>query len=147
VTNWTKAYDPSRLVDPASGGNHIRGGDILDMHHYPNPKRMYMYDNQRIMVLGEYGGIGRYVDGHMWNIERKWGYVKIDSKEDATNEYVKYARELEMLIPRGYSAGVYTQTTDVEGEMNGLMTYDRKVMKMDEKKIRAINQEVINSLK
>ena len=143
---WTKAYDPSRLVNPASGGNHYTCGDILDLHNYPGPD-LYLYDPMRATVLGEYGGIGLVMKDHLWMPDRNWGYVKFNNPEEVTTEYIKYAEHLLQLIPRGFSAGVYTQITDVEGEVNGLMTYDRKEIKVNEKKIREMNQKICNSLK
>ncbi|MCU4155643.1 beta-galactosidase [Carboxylicivirga sp. A043] len=145
IAEWTKAYDPSRLVNPASGGNHYTVGDILDLHNYPGPE-MYLFDAQRATVLGEYGGIGLALEGHLWAPDRNWGYVQFKSSKETTDEYFKYARGLVKLAKAGFAAAVYTQTTDVEVEVNGLMTYDRKVIKLDEKKVRKINQEVINSI-
>jgi hypothetical protein len=145
IVEWTKNYDPSRLVNPASGGNHYDTGDILDMHNYPDPK-ILLYDSRRACVLGEYGGIGLAVEGHLWKQDQNWGYVKFKSSEEATNEYIKLAEKLKKLIPFCYSAAVYTQTTDVEVEVNGLMTYDRKVIKLDEARIRKENQEICKSL-
>ncbi|MDR1331043.1 MAG: beta-galactosidase [Tannerella sp.] len=141
----TKAYDPSRLVNPASGGNHRACGDILDLHNYPGPS-MYLFDPQRVNVLGEYGGIGLPMEGHLWWDKRNWGYVQFKNRDEVTAEYVKYARELQQLVRRGFSAAVYTQTTDVEGEVNGLMTYDRKEVKVNEAAVRAANQAVISEL-
>ncbi|MCD8183281.1 MAG: beta-galactosidase [Bacteroides sp.] len=146
ITAWTKKHDPSRLVNPASGGNHFPCGDILDLHHYPNPS-LDFYDAGRATVLGEYGGIGMAVQGHLWEPNRNWGYVKFNSPEEVTRQYVDYAHELLRLIPRGFSAAVYTQTTDVEMEVNGFMTYDREVVKMDEAKVKAVNTQICNSLK
>lgn len=145
ITEWTKAYDPSRLVNPASGGNFYTCGDILDLHNYPGPE-MYLYDAQRVNALGEYGGIGYVVDGHIWTPDRNWGYVQFKSSKEVTDEYVKYTDELRTLIDAGFSAAVYTQTTDVEVEVNGLMTYDRKVMKLDEKRLKEANLKICNSL-
>ena len=145
VVAWTEAYDPSRLVNPASGGNHRACGDILDLHNYPGPE-MYLADPMRVNVLGEYGGIGLALDGHLWWNNRNWGYIQFKSSDEVTAEYVKYAKELKTLVKKGFSAAVYTQTTDVEGEVNGLMTYDRKVIKINEDAVRKINKEVIDSM-
>jgi len=145
ITEWTKSYDPTRLVNPASGGNHYTTGDILDLHNYPNP-RMYLYDAQRATVLGEYGGIGWANKEHLWEPDRNWGYVQFNSSKEVTDEYVKYAEELKQLIRQGFSAAVYTQTTDVEVEVNGLLTYDRKLVKVDEARVRKVNQEICNIL-
>ncbi|MBC8004250.1 MAG: beta-galactosidase [Verrucomicrobia bacterium] len=145
IVEWTKAHDPSRLVNPASGGNHYPVGDMLDLHNYPDPD-MYLYDGQRATVLGEYGGIGLALEGHLWASDKNWGYVQFKNSKEVTDEYVKYAESLLQMIKAGFSAGVYTQTTDVEGEVNGLLTYDRKVIKIDEKRVREINQKICNSL-
>ena len=145
IVEWTKQYDQTRLVNPASGGNHYTCGDMLDLHNYPAPE-LYLYDAQRATVLGEYGGIGWVVQGHIWEPDRNWGYIQFNSSKEVTDEYVKYAEKLYDLIPRGFSAAVYTQTTDVEVEVNGLMTYDRKVIKLDEKRVCEINRKLCESL-
>lgn len=145
ITDWTKKNDPSRLVNPASGGNFYTCGDILDLHNYPGPD-MYLYDAQRANVLGEYGGIGYVVNDHLWVPDRNWGYVQFNSPKEVTDEYVKYARQLLNLVERGFTGAVYTQTTDVEVEVNGFMTYDRKVDKMEEDRVREINKAITESL-
>lgn len=145
IVEWTKAYDPSRVVNPASGGNHYRTGDILDLHHYPHPS-MLLSDPDRATVLGEYGGIGYVISDHLWEPDRNWGYVRFNSAKEVTDEYVKYAGMLEELIKKGFAAAVYTQTTDVEIEVNGLMTYDRKVVKVEPERIREANIRICNSL-
>ena len=145
VVKWTEGYDPSRLVNPASGGNHRACGDILDLHNYPGPS-MFLFGPTRVTVLGEYGGIGYAVENHLWWNKRNWGYIQFKSGEEVTAEYIKYARQLKNLVARGFSAAVYTQTTDVEGEVNGLMTYDRKVIKINETEISNMNKEVIESM-
>jgi beta-galactosidase/beta-glucuronidase len=145
IAEWTKGYDPSRLVNAASGGNHYPIGDMLDLHNYPMPK-MYLYDGQRPTVLGEYGGIGFPMEGHLWASDKNWGYVQFKDSKAVTDEYVKYGEMLLKMVKTGFSAAIYTQTTDVEGEVNGLMTYDRKVVKMDENRVKEINQKICNSL-
>ena len=145
VIAWTKKYDPSRLVNPASGGNHRPCGDVLDLHNYPGPG-MFLFDAVRVNVLGEYGGIGLPLEGHLWQQGKNWGYVQFKNSDEVTAEYVKYANELKGFVKRGFSAAVYTQTTDVEGEVNGLMTYDRKVIKINEKAVREANLGVIREL-
>jgi len=141
IVEWTKDYDPSRLVNPASGGNHYPVGDMIDMHNYPAPA-MGLYDSERSNVLGEYGGIGLVLQDHLWDTNRNWGYVQYKTSEEATKAYVDMALKLKEMIPYGYSAAVYTQTTDVEGEINGLITYDRKVIKLNEELLRKINLEI-----
>ncbi|HIS23075.1 MAG TPA: galactose-1-epimerase [Candidatus Cryptobacteroides intestinipullorum] len=146
IAQWTKDYDPTRSVNSASGGNHYHDcGDILDLHNYPEPE-MYLHDTARVNVLGEYGGIGYAVKGHLWAPDRNWGYIQFNSRDEVTDEYIKYAENLYDLISKGFSAAVYTQTTDVEIEVNGLMTYDRKVIKVDEDRIRDINRKITHSL-
>jgi beta-galactosidase/beta-glucuronidase len=143
IAAWTKSYDPSRLVNPASGGNHyLDAGDILDVHHYPNPK-ITLLNTQKVNVLGEYGGIGLALEGHLWQTDKNWGYVQYKNSKEVTDEYIRFIEQLKATIVRGYSAAVYTQTTDVEGEVNGLMTYDRKVIKMEEGRLRQANLEVV----
>ena len=145
IAEWTKAYDPTRLVNPASGGNHYTVGDMLDLHIYPGPS-LYLYDAQRATVLGEYGGIGWANKEHLWEPDRNWGYMQFNSSQEVTDEYIKYAEELKQLIRQGFSAAVYTQTTDVEIEVNGLLTYDRELVKVDEDRVRKVNQEICNIL-
>ena len=146
ITEWTKNYNPSRLVNPASGGNHYDVGDMIDIHNYPEPV-MGLFDSKRVNVLGEYGGIGLVKDNHVWETNRNWGYVQYKTSEEATKAYVDLTEKLKRLIPFGYSAAVYTQTTDVESEINGIMTYDRKIIKLNEAQIRKANLEVIATLK
>lgn len=146
IALWTKTYDPSRLVNPASGGNHYPdAGDILDLHNYP-PPAMYLFNSKKVNVLGEYGGIGLALEGHLWQPDKNWGYVKLKNQQEATDEYVKYAEILKSFVKRGFAGAVYTQTTDVEGEINGLMTYDRKVIKLEESRLKKINGEVIRTV-
>ena len=145
ITNWTKQYDPSRIVNSASGGNFFNCGDVLDLHNYPAPE-MYLFDSYRANVLGEYGGIGFPIKGHLWAADRNWGYIQYNSIKEVTDEYVKYGEQLLKLIKRGFTGAVYTQTTDVEIEVNGIMTYDRKVIKMDEPRIKEINDRICHSL-
>ncbi len=145
IAEWTKAYDPSRLVNPASGGNHYHTSDILDLHNYPGPE-MYLYDAERVTVLGEYGGIGLPLQDHLWQPDQNWGYVQFKNSKEVTDEYVKFAEQLKKMIKSGFSAAVYTQTTDVEGEVNGLMTYDRKVIKLEEDRLKKVNTEICRLL-
>ena len=146
TVEYLRSLDSTRLINHASGGNWISGGigDILDSHHYPNPQ-MRIWDPELVNVLGEYGGIGWPVEGHLWQ-DNNWGYVKFDSTEKVTDEYVKYAEMLIPIVQEGCSAAVYTQTTDVEGEINGLMTYDREILKMDVSRVREANTNVIEAM-
>lgn len=146
VIDFTREADPTRLINAASGGNWITGaGDILDSHTYPYP-RMRILDPDMVNVLGEYGGIGRPVEGHLWEIGRKWGYVQFDSEEKVTDEYCLYSADLINLKQNDCcAAAVYTQTTDVEGEVNGFFTYDREVLKVDLDRVREANRAVIDA--
>lgn len=145
ITEWTKQHDPSRLVNSSSGGNHFQTGDILDIHHYPGPE-LKLYDARRVTVLGEYGGIGLPVEGHLWQTDKNWGYTQFKNTSETTAKYREYADQLIKQAKAGFSAAVYTQTTDVEGEVNGFMTYDRKVDKMNFTEVNKVNKEVINSI-
>lgn len=145
VAAWTKRRDPSRLVNSASGGNYRDCGDMLDLHNYPAPK-MYLFDAKRVNVLGEYGGIGLPVEGHLWSKDKNWGYIELKTPKDVTDRYVTYAEQLLELVERGFSGAVYTQTTDVEGEVNGLTTYDRAVVKVDVDRVREVNRRLTQSL-
>ena len=155
VVEFTRQRDPSRLINPASGGNHYRSGDFLDLHDYSRPPVLYMNDRERPVVLGEYGGLGRHVEGHRWVESDARTYVNYKDARELTDSYVEQGEAVLRLArgitlddgtPAAFSAAVYTQTTDVETEVNGLMTYDRRVMKMDEDRIRAINTAISHAL-
>jgi hypothetical protein len=130
ILNLTKQLDPTRLVDGPSGGNHFPAGDIIDHHQYPGPGAPAAVTD-RAMVLGEFGGLGLPLMGHTWQGEKNWGYRSFTNAATLATAYVKLIRKLQPMIEQhGLSAAIYTQTTDVEVEVNGLMTYDRKVVKM-----------------
>lgn len=146
VVDFTRTLDPTRLINMSSGGNWEPDcGDVLDNHHYPYPA-MYLWEPKMANVLGEYGGIGLPLEGHLWQSDRNWGYVQYKNGNEVLEEYTKFADQLIQLIRQGLCGAVYTQTTDVEGEVNGLMTYDRKVIKMNEEKLREVNTKVIKSM-
>ncbi|MEY3437101.1 MAG: hypothetical protein RL335_1557 [Bacteroidota bacterium] len=146
ITNWVKQYDPSRLVNPASGGNFHATGDLHDLHNYPEPQmhRPEVFGKDRAVVLGEFGGLGLPVEGHTWTEKSNWGYQTFKNKEELFNRYQQLIDKLTTLIPKGLSAAIYTQTTDVETEVNGLMTYDRKQFKFDPELIRKVNEKLYN---
>lgn len=147
AVEFTRKQDPTRLINESSGGNYSLSGDILDAHHYPCPA-MNVFEGKMINVLGEYGGIGYPVPGHLWKQDQNWGYGKVkENGQQVLDQYKEFADMLKVFIKTGCSAAVYTQTTDVEVEVNGLMTYDRAVIKINEAQIRDINQSVIKSLK
>ncbi len=142
ILEWTRAYDPTRLVDGASGGNHFPAGDIIDHHQYPGPGAPKRVTN-RAMVLGEFGGLGLPLKGHTWQDEKNWGYRSFKTSEEVTAAYEALLRKLHPMIgTEGLSAAIYTQTTDVEVEVNGLFTYDRRVTKLDASRVAAANRRM-----
>jgi len=134
VGQWVQQRDPSRSVNIASGGNFLPVGDIVDHHQYPDPGFPFdpAHYQDFVRVVGEFGGHGLPVQGHLWDANRNnWGYGGLPkNKAEYKQRYVQSIKLLNQLRSRGIAAGVYTQTTDVEGEINGLMTYDRKVIKI-----------------
>lgn len=142
ITNWTMKKDPSRLVNSASGGNYFPVGHIADLHNYPDPAAPApsLFGEKHILALGEFGGLGLPIEGHTWLEKGNWGYQSFKSKEELYARYEKLMTDLKPLIPLGLSAAIYTQITDVEIETNGLITYDRKVIKIPEQKLRALHQ-------
>jgi hypothetical protein len=141
VVEWVRKQDPTRLVDNASGWADRAVGDVHDVHAYPGPA-MPPLEAKRAAVLGEFGGLGLPIKGHTWQAEKNWGYRSFDNPEALTKAYVDLLAKLHPLIERGLSAAVYTQTTDVEIEVNGLMTYDRAMIKMDRGRIEAANRRL-----
>lgn len=144
VGKWAVDYDPTRLINVASGGNFWPVGHVADAHRYPDPGFPLEQTrfNDYIKVVGEFGGHGWPVPGHLWDeSKRNWGYGGLPkTKEEYQARYEKSVRLLAELKAKGVSAGVYTQTTDVEGEINGLLTYDRAVEKIPAKKLAEICQ-------
>ncbi len=140
IVNLIKQLDPSRLVDDASGWTDRGVGNVNDMHKYPGPGCPDP-EQKRAVVLGEFGGLGLPVRGHTWQAEKNWGYKSFTDPAALTTAYIDLIKKLFPLIEeKGLSAAVYTQTTDVEIEVNGLMTYDRELVKMDWKKVAAANR-------
>lgn len=133
-----KINDPTRLVDVASGWADRKSGDILDIHSYPGPA-MPKPEPYRAIVLGEYGGLGLPLEGHTWQKMNNWGYKSINNPDALANAYSELTSKLLDLKEKGLSAAVYTQTTDVEGEVNGMMTYDRRVSKIAPETLARIN--------
>jgi hypothetical protein len=155
ITNWVKQYDPSRLVNGNSGFNNNppyqkaygdpKNGDFVDTHIYVGPYKASEPDAKRAASLGEFGGVGLFVRGHMWPVENN-AYAYEPTKSALTDRYVFLLDQVEQLMRyRGLSVAIYTQTTDVEHEVNGLLTYDREVEKMDLGRIREVNVAVINA--
>ena len=139
VVEKIKALDPSRLVDDTSGWADRGVGDVNDMHKYPGPGSPEP-EEKRAIVLGEFGGLGLPVRDHTWQAEKNWGYRSFTDAATLTAAYEDLVSKLFPLIAeKGLSAAVYTQTTDVEVEVNGLMTYDRAMVKMDLARVAAAN--------
>ena len=141
IVEWTMAQDPSRIVNTASGGNFEEVGHITDLHNYPEPLMPdpFLFGDRRILVLGEFGGLGLPVENHTWQEKNNWGYQSFRNESELWTRYEEFIRRIPHFIDKGLSAAVYTQTTDVEVETNGLMTYDRKVIKFDEAKMKALH--------
>jgi hypothetical protein len=130
LTKWTKELDPSRIVSNASGWHDRAGvGDVVDMHNYPLAN-MPPVEEKRAAVLGEFGGFALPVEKHMW-VNRSWGYQTLQTQAALERKYFQVWRQVWKLKEQGLSAAIYTQLTDVETEANGLLTYDRRVIKLD----------------
>ncbi|WP_457130699.1 glycoside hydrolase family 2 protein [Mucilaginibacter sp. UYNi724] len=146
ISEWTMKNDPSRLINSASGGNFYTTGHIVDLHNYPNPAmpRPDLFGKNTAVVLGEFGGLGWPVEGHNWQANKNWGYQNFKNGEDVLKKYITFTNRLQQLIKEGLSAAVYTQTTDVEGEVNGFITYDRKFIKMPVEKLHEEHMKLYN---
>lgn len=148
VGKWTVEYDPTRQINIASGGNFFPVGHIVDHHEYPHPAFPFNLGeggrfDDFVKIVGEFGGHGFPVQGHLWDPNaRNWGYGDLPkSKEEWLERYRESIRRLAELRKQGIAAGIYTQTTDVEGEINGLLTYDRRVKKITPEQLREIHRE------
>ncbi|MDF1852435.1 MAG: sulfatase-like hydrolase/transferase [Verrucomicrobiales bacterium] len=150
VGEWVTKYDPSRLINIASGGNFFSVGDIADMHSYPHPTFPFhigKYDDY-IKVVGEFGGHGWKVEDHVWVEQDRYmvyGGMPKDV-EEFKGRYAESIRLLAELKAQGVAGGVYTQTTDIEREINGLMTYDRKVIKIPAEDLEKISRSLFEPL-
>lgn len=155
ITDWIKQYDPSRLVNGNSGFNNNPSyqkaygdpgnGDYVDTHIYVGPYKASVPDEHRAASLGEFGGVGLFVRDHMWPVENN-AYAYEPTKERLTDRYVFLLDQVEQLMKyKGLSVAIYTQTTDVEHEVNGLLTYDRSFEKMEIERVKAVNEAVIKA--
>ncbi|MFI9169011.1 PA14 domain-containing protein [Streptomyces lincolnensis] len=143
VAEQAKAWDPTRLVNNQSGlnlGADGGAGDLMDEHGYPSPALPPRPDGRRALVSGEYGGLGLAVPGHAWSVQQS--YVDVDPAT-YTDDYLAKLDEVHALVCRGSNGAVYTQIADVEGELNGLLTYDRKILKPDVGRVRAAHEALI----
>jgi hypothetical protein len=139
ILKWTKEYDPTRPVNGPSGWEDRGYGDMKDAHIYPGPG-MFPVMADRVSVLGEFGGLGLPVKGHLWKDTGNWGYRTYKTEEELRTNYHALMKRMHPLIGKGLAAAVYTQTTDVEIEVNGLMTYDREVLKFDAAEMKKWHQ-------
>ena len=172
MLDFTRRYDPARLVNGPSGcwdweGGHLlpkgwdwtnrvetahkptgvcESADTVDMHLYRGPT-MFAVNDRRISFLGEFGGLGHPVPGHLWKESTdSWGYGGIEdtkTREGLEKTYLALMGQLANLAERGLGGSIYTQTTDVEIEINGLMTYDRKVLKFDPAVLRRAHEKIV----
>jgi len=139
VSEWVNSHDSTRLVDHASGWFDQGGGDFISKHvYFKKLPRNLKPDVRRAAIISEFGGYSLKTPGHMWNEAKKYGYRYFNTREELTEAYLHLLQdELEPLIRNGLSSAVYTQTTDVEIEINGYLTYDRTIEKMDAGKLKA----------
>ena len=145
IVEWIKKYDPSVLVNNASGWTDMKVGDVNDIHRYPGPG-VPRTEDSRAAVLGEFGGLGLPLAGRTWQSQANWGYRSFTTREALTDAYVELFNQLHPLTGNlGLSAAVYTQTTDVEIEVNGLLTYDRALIKVDESRAKAAAQSLFTT--
>ena len=139
--------DMGRLMNAASGWTDFRIGDIADAHSYPSPNGTGNPGNNRVNVCGEFGGITYLIDGHLWGGNEQV-YTSVDNSEDYTDRFIQYTSALQSLqLDKGLWAGVYTQITDVEKEVNGILTYDRKVLKVNEQQLAAIRSAIERTIR
>ena len=142
ITQLIADYDPTRLVNSSSGWTDRGTGNINDIHHYPDPI-VQPAEEKRAIVLGEFGGLGLPVQGHTWEL-KNWGYRNMEDSLQLLKKYESYYDQINKFVnENGLSATIYTQTTDVETETNGLMTYDRKINKMGVENVFKANHKVV----
>lgn len=144
ILKMVKETDPSRLVDGPSGWFDFGYGDMKDKHQYPGPGMLPVMSD-RASVLGEFGGLGMPVDGHLWWNKKNWGYRQFTDLAQLQAAYEDLMAKLKPLVEAGLSAAVYTQTSDVEGEVNGLMTYDRKLVKFNAQRLAGLHRGLIEA--
>ncbi len=142
ITQLISDFDPTRLVNSASGWTDRGTGNINDIHHYPDPA-CPPAEEKRAIVLGEFGGLGLPLQGHTWE-QKNWGYRNMQDTLQLLTKYESYLDQVHRFVKeKGLSASIYTQTTDVETETNGLMTYDRKINKMGAENVFRANNDMV----
>lgn len=140
IAEWVMEYDPTRCVDHASGWYDQGIGEIKSVHIYFRKLRMPKGVNDRTVVISEYGGYSLLEKGHVWNEDKEFGYKRFKASNELQAAYESLINnQLKPLVQKGVSAAVYTQLTDVETEINGLITYDREIVKMDMCVLRDLN--------
>ena len=142
AVDLVRNLDPNRLISAASGWNDYECGDIKDTHWYPQPNILPNPVNKRASVCGEYGGITLFAEGHRWQGGSNMTYTQVYSAVDLKNRFVEFVEQMHALQARGACAAVYTQITDVEDEENGLISYDRKVVKVNEKQMAEMRKAI-----
>jgi len=148
VADWVKAYDPTRLVDHASGWFDQGGGDFLSKHIYFKKLSRPRQRDSRAFIISEFGGYSLKLAGHVWDENKKFGYRFFDSSQALTEGYIQLLNEqLLPLLSDGLAAAIYTQLCDVEIEVNGFLTYDRKVEKMDAQALRRAHQMLLGRVR
>jgi len=141
ITELMRGWDRTRLVNSTSGWADRGTGDVSDVHEYPGPG-LPTLEAKRAAVLGEFGGLGLPIAGHTWQDEKNWGYRQYGTPQELSQAYQTLLKQVPVLIAQGLSAAVYTQTTDVEIEVNGWLTYDRAVLKMDAGAMAEVNRRL-----
>ncbi len=146
IAAWLAGYDPTRPVDHASGWYDQGGGDCKSFHVYFKVLPLVKAEQKRAVVLSEFGGYALKLEGHLWNPEAEFGYRKYETSEALTEAYLELLeKQLKPWVDAGLSAAIYTQTTDVEIEVNGYLTYDRAVEKMDFGRVREAHEGLLMS--
>jgi hypothetical protein len=146
IAAWLAEYDPTRPVDHASGWYDQGGGDCKSLHVYFKALQVVKPEKKRTMVLSEFGGYTLKLEEHLWNPQAEFGYRKFSTREALTEAYLELLeKQLKPWIDAGLCAAIYTQTTDVEIELNGYLTYDRAVEKMDFGRVRAEHEGLYKS--
>lgn len=142
ICAYVRRLDDSRVIDHASGWYDQGGGDVQSMHKYILPIRMRKPDH-RAFVITEFGGYSQKEAGHMWNPQKAFGYLMFKDKAALTKAYEKLMKKQVIpLVEKGLSGTIYTQVSDVENEVNGIYTYDRAVLKLEEDTVIAINRQL-----
>ncbi|PWG80816.1 glycoside hydrolase family 2 protein [Pararcticibacter amylolyticus] len=153
LTEWVKKTDPSRIVNGHTGEllyvneqlrspspNTYVSADMTDVHAYPDPM-MPIKQPGKAQVVGEFGGIGVFIPDHQWLTGSAWGYIQ-EKPAALAGKYRIMNQHLQLLKKEGLSGSIYTQPFDVEGEQNGLMTYDREVVKVPFSELRKIHSQL-----